>query len=84
MNILNRMSVLQTLGTAPFAFKLVMPLPNCVVAVKRGPTAPESVKLLTGTSMDLDNVIRTGAAVSITEKRMLTGKLFQFQTKDWA
>jgi len=82
--ILNRISPLQTLGTALFVFKLVIPLPNYVAAAKRGPTAPESAKLPTGKSLDLDNVIRTGAVIKSTEKGMLTGKLFQFQTKDWA
>jgi len=76
------MLVPPTKGTALFAFKLEMPRPNCAADARRGPTVPESAKLLTGKSLDLGNVTRIGAAVTSTEKRTLTGKLFRFPTKD--
>jgi len=82
--ILNRMWAVQRQGIVPFALKFVVSLQNYVAAVRRGPTAPESAKLPTGKSPNRDNVTRTGAAATSTEKRTLTGKLFQFPTKDWA
>jgi len=76
------MLAVQRQGIVPFALKFVVFLPNYVAAVRRGPTVPESAKLPTGKSLDLDSVTRTGAAVTSTEKRTLTGKLFRSPTKD--
>ena len=70
------------LGTAPTASIFVDFPPNCAVAVRRGLTAPKSVKSRTGHAKETGSVTSTGADVTNVEKRTSTGRSSPFQAKD--
>ncbi len=77
----SRMSSPPLFDTAPPAFKLVNRQPKLAVAVRRGPTAPKSVKVSIGKSLGLGSVIKIGAVFTNMEKRTSTGKSLQFRAR---
>ncbi len=73
-----------TRGTALFASKSAVAFPpNSAADVGREPTAPRTVSSRIGPLKEPDSVTSSGVVVTITEKRISTGKLFQYQIKVW-
>ena len=61
-------------ATAPPTFQFVSRQPKLAVVVRRGPTAPKSVKVSIGKLLGPGSVIKIGAVFTNTEKKRSTGK----------